>query len=142
MMPGPSHCEAGDALRRDVLIVEDQPGTRLALVELMRRRGYNPIGVESAEEALRRIGASGCPDVVLADLDLPGMDGFSMVRQILEHNPETKAVMITAQSPSERAEAQAPLQRDIADPRGMRPVPWLRKPLDIGQLLRVLDQVA
>ncbi|MBA3690539.1 MAG: response regulator transcription factor [Actinobacteria bacterium] len=51
-------------------------------------------GAEGVAERVR----SSKPDVVLMDIDLPGVDGLSATRQVLEARPETKVVLITALS--------------------------------------------
>jgi two-component system, NarL family, response regulator LiaR len=51
--------------------------------------------VGSAEDALE-VAAGNRPDVVLMDIDLPGMDGIEATRQFAERFPGTRVVMITA----------------------------------------------
>lgn len=51
----------------------------------------------SAEGVADRVRSS-APDVVLMDIDLPGVDGVTATRQILEARPETEVVLITALS--------------------------------------------
>jgi DNA-binding NarL/FixJ family response regulator len=51
-------------------------------------------GAEGIAERVR----SSAPDVVLMDIDLPGVDGLVATRQVVEARPETKVVLITALS--------------------------------------------
>lgn len=51
----------------------------------------------SAEGVAERVRSS-APDVVLMDIDLPGVDGLTATRQVLEARPETEVVLITALS--------------------------------------------
>jgi len=58
----------------NVLIVEDDPGTRLILSRMLSGRGYDVVACATAEEAIKAYHAAYYP------LFLPGMDGFSFCR--------------------------------------------------------------
>jgi two-component system phosphate regulon response regulator PhoB len=80
-----------------VLVVEDE----VDIFELIRynltKEGYRVEGVDSGEEALKRIRAD-MPDLVLLDLMLPGMDGLDVCR-VMRADPKTQTVpvvMVTA----------------------------------------------
>lgn len=57
-------------------------------------------GAQSGEEALQ-MAEGGCPDVVLMDIELPGLDGTETTRRLLERCPEAKVVAISALQPDE-----------------------------------------
>jgi CheY-like chemotaxis protein len=116
-------------LHTSVLVVEDEAVARHALDKLLTRSGYTTTAVGSGEEALRFLDDHESPHVALIDLDLPGMDGAELLRQLRSLSPDTHAVIMTATS-TERV-------RDII---GDRHIPHLRKPLDFRTLLRVLAQ--
>jgi two-component system, NarL family, response regulator LiaR len=80
-----------------VLLVDDQRMFAEALDALLSAtEGIESMGdVSSGEEMLDRC-SSGCPDVVLMDLDLPGMDGIEATRRLRQVCPETQIVAITA----------------------------------------------
>src|SRR3974377_693309 len=85
-----------DRMRIRVSIVEDNRGTRESLSELLGRAparrcvGAHPNG----EEALRQIPAEQ-PDVVLMDINLPGMSGIECVARLKERLPNTQVLMLT-----------------------------------------------
>lgn len=82
-----------------VLVVDDHEmfSQPLALV-LERRPEFALVGsAPDAEAALRRCRAE-APDVVLMDLDLPGMDGIEVTRRIRHSCPGTKVVVLSALS--------------------------------------------
>jgi DNA-binding NarL/FixJ family response regulator len=80
-----------------VLVVDDHQMFADALVALLEvEDGVEVIGaVGSGEEALDVCGP-GRPDVVLMDIDLPGMDGIQATRGVLRICPEAKVVGISA----------------------------------------------
>lgn len=69
--------ERPPAPRRRILFVDDEPGLRTALGNLLRRRHDVEI-VDSGEQALARLAAGETFDVVLCDLMMPGLDGAAV----------------------------------------------------------------
>ena len=85
-----------------VAIIEDQRETREGLAALVGgTAGYQGAGVwGSVEEALTRL-AREKPDVLLADIQLPGMDGIEGVRRIKESFPELQILMLSVYDDSD-----------------------------------------
>jgi DNA-binding NarL/FixJ family response regulator len=79
-----------------VAIVEDNRGTRESLSELLKRApGLRYVGAyPNGEEALRGV-ADQSPDVVLMDINLPGMSGIECVARLKEKSPNTHVLMLT-----------------------------------------------
>src|SRR5438477_11162575 len=80
-----------------VAIVEDDAQVRQSLAGILKRGpGVICVGEHGdAEEALREIPRVH-PQVVLMDINLPGMDGVHCVRQLSELAPKTQVLMLTA----------------------------------------------
>ena len=77
-----------------LLIVDDEPDTRLAIATLLESRGYDVLLAGSGEEAIplaRQVN----PDVVLLDIRLPGMDGLEALGRIRDENPDQVALVMT-----------------------------------------------
>src|SRR6202162_775814 len=85
-----------------ILIVEDEENARLGYESLLRKWGCEVLGVGSAEEALAAF-ARFRPAVILADVELPGMDGLSLLRELGEELREVPAIIITGKGSNERA---------------------------------------
>lgn len=68
-----------------VLIVDDEPLSRMLLVEAVERHGFSAIEAESGPEALRTLQESK-PDLVILDILMPDMDGFEVCRKIRENS--------------------------------------------------------
>ena len=110
-----------------ILIVEDEAISRRALQLLLKANGYTARAAGSAEEALRMAADGLVADVALVDVNLPGMDGVEMVRELQLRNPSLRPVYMTA---CERDDLPAG-----CDTRSMR---YLRKPLEVAALLDLI----
>src|ERR1035437_9771272 len=77
-----------------VLVVEDEPGVRASLVELIQELGYEASAVGSvadARDALTR----GAPDVCITDLGLPDGSGLDVVRAAKAARPDSAVLVLT-----------------------------------------------
>lgn len=85
-----------------VALVEDNAALRKNLQEMIERLpGLSCAGVyPDAEQALTAL-PEVCPDVVLMDIKLPGMDGVECVRKLVRVLPETQVIMITVYDDSD-----------------------------------------
>lgn len=63
-----------------VLVIDDDPGLRRLLAHVLSRSGYAAHGAASGAEGLRCM-RSDPPDVVVCDIQMPGMDGYSVLRE-------------------------------------------------------------
>jgi CheY-like chemotaxis protein len=113
-----------------VLVVEDEAVTRRALARVLRESGYAASAVASAEEALRLLEARGPKPLAAAliDVDLPGMDGLSLVEQIEKRWPGTVPILVTA------ADADR-ISRFLARHRAY----YVPKPLNVQRVLSILQ---
>jgi two-component system, cell cycle response regulator DivK len=64
-----------------ILIVEDSPDNMKLFRTLLTLKGYDVAGLSGGEGLLETIEA-GNPDLVLMDIQLPGKDGFALLREI------------------------------------------------------------
>jgi DNA-binding NtrC family response regulator len=93
------------AERKDrVLIVEDEENARRGYEQLLQRWGYEVLGVGAAEDALAKFG-SFQPDTVIADVELPGMNGLDLLKQLGPELTDVPAIIITGKGSEERAVA-------------------------------------
>ena len=91
--------------RKDrILIVEDEDNARKGYEQLLQRWGYEVVAVPSAEEALAKF-SSFQPDSVIADVELPGMNGLDLLEQLGEELRDVPAIIITGKGSDERAVA-------------------------------------
>src|SRR5213075_3249561 len=91
--------------RKDrVLIVEDEDNARKGYEQLLQRWGYDVLGVGSAEEVLAKF-AGYQPDTLIADVELPGMNGLDLLKQLGPDLHGVPAIIITGKGNDERAVA-------------------------------------
>ncbi len=117
-----------------VLVVEDDPLNARLLALLLERLGHRVVREASGEDALARLAADPAVDVVLLDLQLPGMDGFAFVRR-LRADPRLAALPVVAVT-------GAGLPEDRAACRAAGMAAFLAKPVERADLAAVLARVA
>lgn len=127
-------CTVDDRLQRGagspvttVLLVDDEPGVRFALSEVLHDRGYRVISAASGPEALAALDGV---DVVVTDLSMPGMDGLELVSQIAARAPALPVILLTAHGSENLVR--------IASSRGA--CGCLSKPFDIDEIARVVER--
>lgn len=111
-----------------ISIGEDDASHRIALVSLIRSCGYDAEGFETAEAFL----ASHAPEVcacVVTDVNLPGMDGFSLRSRLAGRGITTPVIMITGR-PTPDLEVRAMRSGATA---------FLGKPLEHGRLVASVE---
>ncbi len=113
-----------------VLVADDNQINRVLTEKLLSKLGHRAEVVEDGEQAVARCGTRHY-DVVLMDLQMPGIDGYEATRRILERDPGQAVVGLTASA-----------TQDVADrclAAGMRRV--ITKPILLPQLERCLREL-
>lgn len=80
---------------KSILVVEDELSIRSFICLNLRRKKYEVLEAETGERALQLFRTNPV-DVVLLDLMLPGMDGFTVCGKMRDFNPLTGIIMLTA----------------------------------------------
>ncbi|MBX9603829.1 MAG: PAS domain S-box protein [Bryobacteraceae bacterium] len=133
--PAPEPPAVREAPRLTVLAVEDNDVNLKVTTRLLEQLGHEVTVARSGPEALRAVAARSF-DLVLMDLQMPGMDGFEATRRIRESEKQRKS----SRPPLPIIALTASLQSDDDCRRsGMTGV--LRKPLDKNELSLVLERV-
>jgi len=119
--------------RRDakgkVLIVDDAPDTLEIIQKLLRYEGYDVALASTGEEGVKKVEEEK-PDVVLMDINLPGIDGTEALRRIRILNPLQCVVMLTAFATVDNA-IQA-LKEGASD--------FVKKPFENEHLIHIVNQ--
>ena len=77
-----------------ILYIDDTENNRILVARRLERKGYNVLTAISAEEGLR-ITRSQCPDLVLMDMGMPDVDGWTATRQI-KADPKLRSIPVIA----------------------------------------------
>ncbi len=79
-------------MKKRILVVEDQEDNRQIIRDLLSAKGYELVEATTGEEGLK-LAATGKPDLILMDIQLPGMDGYEVTRRI-KAKPELNHIPI------------------------------------------------
>ncbi len=117
---------------KTILLVDDSTTMLMSMEGILKRAGYQVETATNGDAALNKIAAA-CPDLMITDLNMPGMDGITLIREAkkipgMRFKP---VLMLTTESQqTKRNEAKT------AGATG-----WLVKPVKAEELLSVVKQV-
>ena len=87
--------ETSTSVALRILVVEDEPSIQRGLCDVLTFRGYRPVAVESGRRALEQLAAESFA-LVLLDVMLPELDGFSVCRELRARGSQIPVLMLTA----------------------------------------------
>jgi DNA-binding response OmpR family regulator len=112
----------GQVRRPIILVVDDDAAILSTVTDILASEGWNAVGVASGQEAVASLRTQR-PAVILLDMRMPGMDGWTVARHAREIVPGVPIVVMTA------AENAARWADEVAAEA------YLAKPFDIDELL-------
>lgn len=111
---------------RRILVVEDNPLNLKLVRDVLQFAGYDVVEAQSGEEGLR-VAQQDPPDLVLMDLQLPGIDGIETLRRLREGSlgRDVPVVAVTAFAMAEDREraSQAGFDGFVEKPISVRELP-------------------
>ena len=78
-----------------ILVADDSAFSRLNCIKALKPAGYDIVEAEDGTEAVELFQSSS-PDAVLLDITMPGMNGISVLKEILEIDSTARVAMVTA----------------------------------------------
>ena len=116
--------------RRDIVVIDDDPGVRESLRDLLEIEGYRVRTAEHGLAGLQQIESSGAPCLVLLDLMMPIMNGLQFLDALRRHADaavsRTRVTVLSALD--EGRELVSSYECQV-----------MRKPLDVGALLALVQ---
>lgn len=113
-----------------LLLVEDHEELWDFLSRRLRKRGFEVVLAHDGKQALDQVAAQN-PDLVLLDMDLPIMDGWTVARTLRASDDRTPIIALTAHAMSGDREKAIAAGCDDYHP----------KPVDFSRLLNQVDEV-
>ncbi len=120
-------------LRYTVLYIEDNPTNLLLIREILSTRpnitflsaGDAELGIELALDH--------CPDLILMDINLPGMDGIAATKQLQIYKETREIPVIAVSAYATEADKQKAMAAGFKD--------YITKPFNISELLETIDEI-
>jgi two-component system response regulator FlrC len=112
-----------------ILVVEDDPNLREAIVDSLMLKGHLVQEVCNGAEAVRVIAQSSL-DIVLSDINMPEMDGLQLLAHVKKHQPWLPIILMTAYG--DVGQAVKAMQIGAND--------YLMKPFEVQELLTVINK--
>ena len=116
-------------MNNQVLIVDDEPGIRTTLAQIVRDEGWEPLSAESSEQALA-LYSEHHPRVVFLDVWLPDRDGLETLQQLLEIDSAVAVIVMSGHGTTSTA----------ASAIKMGALDYLEKPLSLDSVIDRLNQ--
>ncbi len=113
-----------------VLLADDNPDTQLLLQDYLQFSGFRVVVARNGEEALRTA-AVHLPDVILMDIQMPGVDGLEAIQRLKESTKMAKIPIIAVTALAMQGDSDRCLAAGAND--------YLSKPIQLNQLLNKLN---
>ena len=107
-----------------ILIVEDEDDMTLVLADTLRGQGYDVITAANGIEGIEKFKAEAA-DIVVADVMMPKMDGFTMAKEIRKLSPTVPLLFLTAKSTID----------DVEEGFEIGANDYLKKPFELRELI-------
>lgn len=113
--------QKGTMVQHSILVIDDDAEIRNALQLVLKKAGYRPLLAEGGQAAIALMEqaeqAAGVA-AILCDLEMPGMDGATVIAHFQRHHPMIPLVVLSGAAPAQFLDAVG--QHGVGD--------WIRKP--------------
>lgn len=129
-----SRVDADERKNIRVLVVDDELDAMEIIAAYLEGQGYSVSAASNGEDALAIAGAMQ-PNILITDIRMPHMDGNSLIKALRERDPGLPVIVMTGHP----GDAECPVEDDAS---ADAPVMVMSKPLDLKELLCVLDEIS
>ncbi|CAE6776165.1 response regulator [Nitrospira defluvii] len=118
---------------KTVLVVDDSPTMRQMVAFTLSSAGYQVVEAGNGKEAVGKVNGGTKPDLVVTDLNMPEMDGISLIKEIrkMPALKFTPILMLTTEASDDKKKAG-----QAAGATG-----WIVKPFNPEQMMAVIKKV-
>jgi CheY-like chemotaxis protein len=115
-----------------ILVIEDDPGVRQGLSDIIESEGYPVVSCPDAQVAMDRLTSSpDLPRMIVLDFMMPRMDGWMFLHE-RKKNPRLKDIPVVGMSASQRLIEQNHPPADVDE--------FLQKPFKVETILRSIEK--
>jgi CheY-like chemotaxis protein len=117
-------------MSKSILVVEDDTSIRELIVELLESEGYSVASAINGLEGIKHLEAKGNPDLILIDLMMPVMDGYTFRNEQLKND-------VWANIPTVVMSAEANAKEKM---KNFNITAFLSKPVELDTILKTVAQ--
>ena len=114
----------------DILLVDDEPAIRQTLTTVLRAQGHRLETACDGAEAMARLDSRAF-ELVVSDVRLPKVDGFTILRRIVQDSPGTEVLLMTAYGTIQ--DAVVAMRERAAD--------YVTKPFQVEELVSIVERI-
>lgn len=118
-------------MKKTVFVVDDETDIQIVLHELLETSEYEVISATNGQEALEKIEGGFKPDIMLLDLMMPYMSGYTLLNELQRRNLHSTIAIIVMSADS--------FTQQQIDRMGIRG--FISKPFDIDQVQELVDSL-
>lgn len=112
-----------------VLVIDDQPGIRRLLIEVLGEEGYSVVEAANGYDGLQKA-KDLHPALILMDMKMPGMDGIETLRELKRLGIGDKVIMMTAYGELDL----------VTEAKEIGAADYITKPFDIISLCQMIQR--
>lgn len=114
-----------------LLVVDDEKVVRDIIYRYFTKKGYDVLTTRNGQEALL-LGSQGMFDVIILDVNMPGMNGLEVLHQLKTKYPDATVIMLTGV-----ADPETVIQSTA---EGMGATAFLKKPCELTELQKIINE--